>query len=362
MNGRRLKVARMAAGYSQRGLAARIGNQVTAQAISKYERDASTPGSAVVSALADALEVSEAYLFSFGDVALEHVEFRTKRNLAAREQARIRGRVVHAMERYLFVEELLGLATGSWDRPMEAPWPVERRPSDAEGAAYGLRALWGLGLDPIPGLSELMERRGVKLLYMDLPEIDGLTAIVQSNRWGSLPVVVVNKHHWGERQRFTIAHELGHMMLSTRPNVDSEAAANYFAGAFLMPAEILRAEIGRRRSSIGMWELFNLKRLLGVSVQALARRCVDLGIIRQPLLKHLYSEFTRFGWRTPPFREPFAMEREQSGRFERLCCRALSQGALSEAKAAELLELSVRELDRRMELSPDGWEGNPVSK
>ncbi len=170
----------------------------------------------MVSALADALDVAEAHLFSFGDVALEHVEFRTKRSLAAREQARIRGRVVHAMERYLFVEELLGLATGSWDRPMEAPWPVERRPSDAEGAAYGLRALWGLGLDPIPGLSELMERRGVKLLHMDLPEIGGLTAIVRSNRWGSLPVVVVNKHHWGERQRFTIAHELGHMMLKRK--------------------------------------------------------------------------------------------------------------------------------------------------
>lgn len=197
---------------------------------------------------------------------------------------------------------------------------------------------------------------------MDLPEIDGLTAIARSNSWGSMPVVVVNKHHWGERQRFTIARELGHMMLSVRPHVDSEAAANYFAGAFLMPAEILRAEIGQRRSSIGMWELFNLKRLLGVSVQALARRCFDLGIIRQPLLKHLHGEFSRFGWRTPPFKEPFAMECEQTGRFERLCCRALSQGALSDARAAELLELPVSELDRRMELSPDDWDGDSASK
>ena len=44
MIGKRLKVARAAAGLSLRRLEARIGNLVTAQAIGKYERNESVPG------------------------------------------------------------------------------------------------------------------------------------------------------------------------------------------------------------------------------------------------------------------------------------------------------------------------------
>ena len=39
-------------------------------------------------------------------------------------------------------------------------------------------------------------------------------------------------------------------------------------------------------------------------------------------------------------------------RFERLCFRALAEGAISEPKTAELLGSSVRELTRRMEEPP----------
>ena len=44
MIGKRLKLARSAAGLSLRGLATRIGNRVSAQQIGKYERDEDVPG------------------------------------------------------------------------------------------------------------------------------------------------------------------------------------------------------------------------------------------------------------------------------------------------------------------------------
>lgn len=67
-------------------------------------------------------------------------------------------------------------------------------------------------------------------------------------------------------------------------NVNDEKAANYFAGAFLMPAEaLLGAEIGKHRKSISLEEFFDLKQLFGVSVQALTYRCKDLGIPRWPI-------------------------------------------------------------------------------
>ena len=116
-----------------------------------------------------------------------------------------------------------------------------------------------------------------------------------------------------------------------------------------MPAETLRAEIGKHRKSMGWSELFDLKRIFGVSVQALTYRCKDLGIFENVLFRLLFSEFTRRGWRRAPYKEPWAMPGERPMRFERLCFRALAEGAISEAKASELLGHSVHELNRRMD-------------
>ena len=86
-----------------------------------------------------------------------------------------------------------------------------------------------------------------------------------------------------------------------------------------MPAETLRSEIGKHRKSIGWGELFELKRIFGVSVQALTYRCKDLGIFGAPVVRQLFNEFRRRGWRSPPHEEPGAMPGERPMRFERLC-------------------------------------------
>ncbi len=350
--GQRIRVSRRACGLSLRDLEARIGNRVTAQAISKYERDESMPSSGVLIALADALEVPIDYLASDSKIRLEAVDFRKKRLTSRREEAQVEANVLHLLERYLTVEEILGLPTVAWDMPRDAPWPVLHDPAEAEPAALGMRAHWGLGFDPIPNLVDLLEERGIKVLSMSLPNIDGLTARVRREDRSLASVVVVNRDDWGERQRFTLAHELGHMALDPAAKVDEEKAAHRFAGAFLMPAETLRAEIGKHRKSIGWGELFELKRIFGVSVQAITYRCKDLGILGASAFRTLFNEFTRRGWRSPPYREPGAMPGERPLRFERLCFRALSEGAISEAKAAELLGHSVHELNRRMDEPP----------
>ena len=352
MIGRRLRVARAAAGLSLRDLEARIGRRVTAQAISKYERDEAVPGSGVLIALADALHVPVDHLAGDPELVLDSVEFRKKKLSGRREQAQVEGKVLHLLERYLTVEALLGLPSVEWDRPRDAPYPVVGDVAEAEYAARGLRTDWKLGIDPIPNVVELLEGRGIKVLAVDLPTIDGLAARVRRGDGDAAAVVVVNRGTWGERQRFTLAHELGHIALQVAARLDVEKAAQRFAGAFLMPAEALRAEIGAHRSSIGWNELFDLKRIFGVSVQALAYRCRDLGIVGPVLFRRLFHDFSRFGWRQPPFREPFAMPGETPKRFERLCLRALAEGTISEAKAAELMGVPTRDLNRRMEVPP----------
>lgn len=348
MIGKRLKLARAASGLSLRALQAAMHDLVTAQAIGKYERDESMPGSDVLLALSRALGISPEYLASDAELVLEDVAFRKKVVTRRKEEARIEASVLHFVERYSGVEAALLLNTGEWSRPRGAPFSVGAA-ADAERIAEELRKHWGLGADPIPDLAELLEERGIKVLTLDLEDVDGLTAHVGPPGKASLPVIVVSANAWGERQRFTMAHELGHLLLAARAGQDAESAAHRFAGAFLAPADTLRAHVGRRRRAISRGELLELKKVFGMSAQALAFRCRDLEIISSSEFRRLFREFSRLGWRTPPYEEPFAMKSlSRPRRFERLCYRALAEGVIAESRAAELLELSVRDVRARL--------------
>ena len=349
MIGIRLKLARTAAGLSLRDLAAAIDHRVSAQAIGKYERNETMPGSAVLIALAGALGASVDYLVGDPDLVLEDFEFRKDAFASRRSEAQVEAAVLAKLERYLTVEDLLGLSSLDWNKPRDDRYPVFHDLTEADRGAEALRKHWGLGIDPIPNLVELLEEQGVKVFAFPLDNIHGLAANARRRQRNGVPVVVVNQKDWGERQRFTIAHELGHMVLSVAPRLDPEKAAHRFAGAFLMPAEALWLEVGKRRKSIGLGELIELKRLFRVSVQALTYRCRDLGIFSQAMYDRLFDTFKRAGWRTPPYREPSAMAGERPLRFERLCLRALAEGAITQSKAAELLAVPMREVDSYME-------------
>lgn len=348
MIGQRLKLVRAAAGLSLRDLSAKIGNQVSAQMIGRYENNEAMPGSVVLIALAAALSVSVDYLLASEHLALEGVEFRKKSITGRREEAQVEARVVHMMERYLTVEKALALPTVQWDRPREAPYPTCSI-VEADRAARGMREHWGLGHDPIPNPIELFEERGIKVLATPLDNIDGMTARVRVSG-ESLPVILVNQKDWRERQWFTLAHELGHMVMEVADDIDEEKAAHRFAGAFLMPADALWSRIGKHRTSVSLGELLQLKQLFGTSIQAITYRCRDLGIFSDSLFRRLFKEFERRGWRSFPYEEPEAIRGERPKRFERLCYRALAENAISEAKAAELLGLSVGDLTKQMEI------------
>lgn len=350
MIGQRLKAARAASGVSLRDLEVRIDGRVTAQAIGKYERDESMPSSGVLIALARALNVTEDYLLFSDDLALEGVDFRKKAIASKRDEAMVQARTLHQLERYLLVEDLLHLRSVNWEQPRSAPYPVSDL-RDVEDAARSVRDEWTLGSDPIPKLAELLEERGIKVISLDLDEVDGLAARVRRKGQDAARVIVIRKDTWSERKRFNLAHELGHLVLDVAKCVDPEKAAHRFAGAFLVPADVLRAEVGSNRSSLSLGELVALKERFGVSLQALAYRCKDLGIIGQSACARLFEVFAARGWRSAPFEEPARMEPEveEPKRFERLCYRALAEGLIGESRTAELLGISVRELDLRLD-------------
>lgn len=137
-------------------------------------------------------------------------------------------------------------------------------------------------MDPIPFMAELLEDKGIKVIALELPEnVSGSKAFVQRPRRHDVPVIVVNQRHNGERQRFTLAHELAHLVLrfSGLSDAEQEKAADRFAGAFLMDQDMVRLLLGPHRTSTSIGELAELKKLFKVSIASLVVRCAQLGII-----------------------------------------------------------------------------------
>ena len=277
----RLKLARKRSGLSLRELSYRMEGIVSAQAIGKYERGEMMPSSTVAIALAKALDVSMSYLLSTSEISLKSVEFRKLASTKVRERAAVEAEVLDNVERYLQVENLLGIDSSRQETLGDAPYPVDSI-EDGERAALALRAVWNLGGGPIPDMTELLEERGIKVFKLSLPKsVDGLTCHVRRAEGEDVPVVVCSTAKSIERQRFTIAHELGHMVMEIPTGVSEEKACHRFAGAFLIPEEELMREVGRRRLNFGSGELIEVKRMFGVSAAALVVRMRDLGIIAE---------------------------------------------------------------------------------
>jgi Zn-dependent peptidase ImmA (M78 family)/DNA-binding XRE family transcriptional regulator len=348
MFGERLKRARAAAGLSMQALAQQVG--VSANMIKKYEHAQSMPGSAVLIRLSNALGVRSEYFFRPVKVALEGVEYRKRVKTPAKILKRIHADVLDQAERW---QELANLwpkfPVSDFEAPAGLPDSVES-PELLEAFADRLREVWALGLNPIPDLIDLLESHGILVITTDVEEgarFDGLQASV-----GGQPVIVVSSRWPGDRQRFTLAHELGHLLLDGRlaKGLDEERACNRFAGAFLLPASAMRRELGEKRHDLEVRELYFLKMEYGLSMQACLYRAADLGIITESLREKLFVMFSKQGWRK---KEPGdSYPGEETVLFQQLVYRALGEHIVGESKAAELLGVPLMKFHqaRKMEL------------
>lgn len=350
MIGNRLKSARESRGLSLRELEAAIHGQVSAQAIGKYERNEMMPSSTVLLAFSKALNVTPEYLLSEREIELSGVDFRKAPHAGAKEERAVEAVVLDQVERYLELEEMMPEAEVAWSVLEEAAFEIHQI-EDAEQAAESLRNIWKLGIDPIPFMAELLEERGIKVISLDLPEnVSGSKAHVEQPQKASVPVIVVNQNHNGERQRFTLAHELAHLILRfpALSEADQEKAADRFAGAFLMAKEMMYQLLGQHRKTISLGELAELKKIFKVSIAALAVRCAQIGVITKAAYGRLWGQIRALGWNGPQSDEPNKLAPEVPQRMERMCMRAVVEEMISESRAAELLNVSVRELDRRL--------------
>ncbi len=330
MIGERIKAARRMAGLSQRALARQVG--VSAMAISKYERGLDVPSSAVLIRLARALGVRVEYFMRPSRVILSQPAFRKRVALPEKAKQSLLARVEEWLERYVEVEALFPEEEVLRFRLPEG-WPRKVTSWDeVEQAAVALRQAWGLGLGPLENLAEWLEDLGIKVgVFSAHDAFDALTLWANDET----PVMVVRAGLPGDRERFSLAHELAHLVLSIQTDLDEERVANRFAGAFLVPAPTVYRELGRHRKTLGIYELHLLKHKYGLSMQAWIFRARDLGILSEAAARRMFRAFRQNGWHRQEPGDPYPFEEPQ--RMKRLILRALAEGLISEARAAELL-------------------------
>lgn len=340
--GIRLKLARKMAGLSLQDLSNVLTNQVTKQALSKYEQGDMNPTSEVLLALAKALRVKPDYFLKKNSLELGQILFRKRAALSKKEEEAIVEKVRDYVERYLELEDILQVGHG-FVNPLQG-WIIQEK-GDVEKAAIQLRAAWNLGDKPIANIVEMLERNGIKVVLIDDAEaLDGLAVFTSTG----IPIVVVNRKGKSlERLRFTIIHELAHLLLNLAVlnGVEKleEEWCHFFSSCFLLPTTMLQTMIGKgKRSYIYINELVKIKEYYGISIRAIVHRLRYLDIITDTYYKKwmVYMSKT-YGAKEEPGRY---QGEEATKVFDLLIARGLSEGIISLSKAAALSNTDINQL------------------
>ena len=308
-DGARLTLARQLAGLRKSDLAQLLDMSPTA--VAAWESGAKRPTAVTVARLALSLGVDPGFFAMRPDdvAALSSTpHFRSLRSTTqlARDQA------------FAYGQLAVDIAT-SLEKHVECPdpdvpsfpVPMDTGDLDAGGADIGgpgvggpeqaaqhVRDCWGMSAGPAPHLVRLLENHGVLVVFSP-PQAASVDAYSFDSRLR--PVVVLNpvKHDY-YRQRFDVAHELGHLVMHTDAEPGGrtvEEQANRFAAEFLMPAAEIRDELPKTMNAAAWQSLARCKERWGTSIQALLYRARRLGALTEVSYRNAMATLTSRGWR-----------------------------------------------------------------
>lgn len=331
-------------GMSLEALSRSMNNSVSRQAINKYEHGLMMPDSRSLLSLASALGVKIDFLFRPFAVEIGQVDFRKKSKLPKARCESLKERVQHEMERYMEIEQISG---------NKSNFLLERKEvgslDEARQLATDVRAVFQLGTDGISNVIEVLEDNGVKVIEIEESELfDGMCGYVN----GNIPIIMVNSRFQPERKRFTILHELGHLLMTIPEEMkekEREALCNAFANEMLIPYSVLIGKLGEKRRDISLAELIDIQKQFGISIDALMYILHQRGVISDNRYKsYNIKKSTEPGFKNKVQASFFPQEK--SGRFCRMVYRALADEVISISKAAALLNTSVDNVHSHLQL------------
>ncbi|MCZ7584980.1 MAG: XRE family transcriptional regulator [Deltaproteobacteria bacterium] len=167
---------------------------------------------------------------------------------------------------------------------------------DVESLARDIRHHIGIPDGPIRNLSEYLEARQIIVVpcCLGMEIFDGYSVILRL-RHRSFPLIFVNTLTPPDRVRFTIAHELGHLLLHDGyvPEKEREREANAFASEFLMPTPLISPQL----SSLSIPKLEQLKFYWGTSMASILYKASQLNRISPDRERHLWKKMGYLGYR-----------------------------------------------------------------
>ena len=298
IEGMRIRQARELRDKTQTALAQRV--QVNQSTIASIEVNRFNPSNELVAAIA--IELGFPVGFFSQDAPTEfpigsHLLFRARASLSARKEA----------QTYRYAQTIYECAIHMAQRLTSLPLRLPRLPDlTPEEAAKATRSALGLSPDtPIANLTYTIEKAGVLVMALpiEVQEIDAFSLWAGHNN--TQPVISVLRQEFGDRLRFSTAHEIGHLVMHQSLKgavLEIEREAQQFAGALLLPEIAMRDELV---PPITLSTLAEMKPRWRTSMQAIAMRAFDLDIISARQKTYLFQQMTARNMRR---REPASLD------------------------------------------------------
>jgi Zn-dependent peptidase ImmA (M78 family)/DNA-binding XRE family transcriptional regulator len=288
VNSERLRQARELSGFTQTELAELV--QVEQPLIAQLESGKKQPSDRILRAIALATGFPPDFFKqpNGSDFPAGSLLFRAHSVVSKLEKA----------QAYRYAEVLYEAVEKMEKNIKTLPLRLPKTTSLPEEAAKITRSELGLSPDrPITNVINVLEKGGVLVLALPvtLERRDAFSGWVGLDP--SKPVIVISGGKPGDRLRFSVSHELGHLVMHRAWEGDPKALeqqANLFAAEFLLPEEGIRYDI---TTPVTLTSLAALKPKWGVSLQTLIRRAKDLEIISLRQYRYLFEQLGARGWR-----------------------------------------------------------------
>lgn len=342
MNGDRVRRAREIKGWTQAELADIV--EVRQAAISRIEQNLLEPSEQLAAAIAKetGFPLSFFYEETKIDFPLGSLLYRQHQTLPSRERDQILQTAWAAYIMYDFMAHKMKMM------PLRLP---RFQNEDTQTAAALTRNALGIEPNkPIRNLINRLEKAGVIVLAIPL-EIHGHDAF---SLWADSrrAVIIIDTGKPGDRQRYTVAHEIGHLVQHyILIGGDVEQEADDFAHELLTPEEAIREEI---TTPVTLSSLAELKARWGVSIQDLIARAHELKIITVDQRKYLNKQMRRNGWL---HNEPIELEPERPRALRKMAelLYGAKSGGINHQKLARDASLPVSLVAQILYAhSPDG--------
>lgn len=267
LNPQFLELARHLRQFTQKEAAELLG--VSQGKLSKAEKGLQPLPSEIILRLPDVYNLPLSFFHQQTDKSqIGHLYYRKQVSVPAKLQDALDAQIRVQKMAIDQMFEAIELPDFDWPRiqPTETNSPAD--------IARQIKYVLGIHRGAIPNLTVLLEDHGIIVQKMDFgtEKMDGLTSVTDNGR----KVIFLNTRMPNDRMRFSLAHELGHLIMHyyfiPSEAADVEDEANEFASEFLMPEKEIKPLLKRLTLPI----LGTLKQQWGVSMRALIRRARDL--------------------------------------------------------------------------------------